>query len=250
MTITGAVDAPVFMTARERLERAMMHRLQTGGGIALSGLPTPDARALVEQIHHLAAQIKDDGRAAPGRAAALLTRDRAPQRVLDLGAGRAPWSIALARINDRVRVTAIDLPQEREALLAAIDDAGYASRFEIRVCDAFRDDLGSGYDLVIVANVCHLFPAERNRQLLARAAAALAPGGTLAIIDQVLDLDPDWTVWSALYAVGLPHTLPGGHLFTIAEYSAWLSALGVEPSESAALSAPPALTLLTGRKYS
>ncbi len=246
MTTTVDVEG-----VRTRLWRSMMRELQTGGGLALldlAGRDTARRHGDVAEIRRLAGLVQDDARVAPERAARRLTRAGLPRTVLDLGAGLAPWSSALAALSETISVVALDLPAQRDALAEAVLATTRAGQFQVAAADAFRDALGTGYDLVIIANVCHLFPDGRNRLLLARAAAALATGGVLAVIDQILDLDPDWPTWAALYAVGLPHGMPGGYLYTSDEYAAWLREAGLVPTSTSALSAPPSLTLLEARR--
>ena len=53
-----------------------------------------------------------------------------------------------------------------------------------RVGNALTDDLGrERYDLIFVAHLVHHFDVGQNETLVSRAAAALKPGGTLAILD-------------------------------------------------------------------
>lgn len=66
--------------------------------------------------------------AAKAAAHLLATGVRAPE-VLDVGAGTAPWSLALARRAPGCHVTALDLPAVLPATRAAVDAAGCSDRF-------------------------------------------------------------------------------------------------------------------------
>ena len=57
-------------------------------------------------------------------------------------------------------------------------------RVSFQVGDMFADELGSGYDVAMANSICHHFDRERNVVLLKRIRAALAPGGTMAIVEQ------------------------------------------------------------------
>ncbi len=234
----------------------MLYQLQTGGGLALRDLTgcswSGPVNEDVAEIHRLARVLAADRRAAPVRAARRLTADRVPGRVLDIGAGLAPWSLAIAAASRDVHVLAVDLPGQIAALTEVVVAAEASAQFETMAADVFTGDLrtAAGYDLVIVANVCHLFPAFRTRSLLIRAADVLAPGGVLAVIDQVLDDPPDWCQWAVLYAVGLPHVMPGGYLHTLDEYSTWMADAGLAADMAVPLSAPPGLSLVRARRES
>ncbi len=235
-----------------RLHAMVLHELQTRGGLGVdldSRGETAAAQAEVAVIHRLVETIRTDRSLAPVRAARALATRR-PRRVLDVGAGLAPWSLALARAAPDAHVVAVDLPPQIDSLADAVASAGLSSRFDVRAADAFQDDLSFGqrHDLVLLANVCHLFAPRETRSLVGRLASTLATGGTLAIIDQVLDESPDWRLWAALYAVGLPHTMPGGHLHGLRQYAAWMESAGLTAEDPVPLSAPPCHLLVMGSR--
>src|SRR5260221_13436354 len=51
------------------------------------------------------------------------------QRVLDLGARAAPWSLALAARNPDMRVTAVDVPAVLAVTLQVVGPSRYATQF-------------------------------------------------------------------------------------------------------------------------
>lgn len=249
-----AGDGDSDRAAVELLRRSALYELQTGGGLALSDLAGPgqhpSVSAHIRGIRALSSALTELRTQAADRARAALSEYVAPKTVLDLGAGRAPWSLCFARSDPEVRVTAIDLPQQIPVLESAVSAEGRAHQYRLVPADFFAlDDEQCGpFDLVIVANVCHLFSAALTRQVLGAAADRLGAGGVLAVIDQVLVDTPDWTRWSALYAVGLPHLNPGGHLFSPAEYRAWIADMGLEALPTLLLCPAPSLTLVAARR--
>jgi SAM-dependent methyltransferase len=251
----GVLDDEVLDGLRRRLERMVLHELQTGGGLTLEHLtgatrrPGADPSPHVPAIRAALAALRASRDDAPRRAAELLSAGGVPRRVLDVGAGRAPWSLALAALSGDVEVVALDLPARRSEVADAVDRAGLTSQFQLVDHDMLAGPVDAlpPFDVVVVANVCHLFPAPRTQLLLSRAAAALRPGGTLAVIDQLLDDAPDWRRWAALYAVGAPHWGPGGHLFTPGEYAAWLRGAGLTEVRVDDLCLPPPISLVTAR---
>src|SRR4051812_15626265 len=249
-------EATAATLGRSRLWRELLRELQTGGGLSLDML-SPDAATSEAMHQHLPAirrgltRIRQLRAQAPERAADLISAlvDQ-PRAIADLGAGRAPWSIALARRLPHARFLAIDLPGETVTLTEAVRAQGLAGQFEVRGADLLRDPVApaGSLDIVVLGNVAHLFDAETLRAVLSRAAGLLRAGGVFCVIDQVLDDDPDWAVWSALYAVGACAWLPGGTLYTESEYRALLvesrcSWLGMWP-----LSPSPTLTLMAARR--
>ena len=135
---------------------------------------TPDGAAAFYPgaVSHLGAMLS----AVAERAAKLLPP---AGRVLDAGAGAAPWSLAVAARDPACLVTAVDLPAVVPATRRAVRNAGRERQFRFLAGDLYDVELGRGvYDLAIAGNLCHLFNGAANRRLLGRLYDALAPGGT------------------------------------------------------------------------
>jgi len=170
-------------------------------------------------------------------------------RVLDAGAGAAPWSIALAARDPGCRVTAVDLPAVLAATRRSVAAAGLERQFDYLGGDLFAVDWGrAAYDLAIAGNVCHLFDAPANRRLLARLYDALRPGGTLAIVDALPNERMDGPRAVALYALGLLLRTSSGRVYPLSTYVGWLRDAGYEGVERFDLSSDTRISLITARR--
>lgn len=244
--------AELISVVTARLWDEILYELQTGGGMSFENVPRcseKNSQTLqMKKIRATLDRLKGIADSGPERVAARLSHPNL--RVLDVGAGKAPWSLAVASRYSSIFVTAIDLPEQMTTLRDAVNKSGISKQFRLEAVDVFRAvwQPEAGYDLALVANVCHLFNEERNRELLHRVALYLRPAGTLAIIDQVLDEQPDWARWGALYAVGALHRAPGGRLFPSRIYARWLEELGFCNIAEHAVCPLPPLTLIQGRK--
>ncbi len=173
----------------------------------------------------------------------------APMRVLDVGAGTVPWSLALARRDPECRITAVDLPAVLPATRAAVAAAGCEERFTLLAGDFFDVDWNTaGYDLAIAGNICHLFDAAANRRLLQRVFDALRPGGTLAILDVLPNERLDGPRWVVLYALGLLWRTTRGQVYPFSTYVTWLRAAGFESIEPTDLATGLPVTLITAHR--
>lgn len=170
-------------------------------------------------------------------------------RVLDLGAGAAPWSLALAGADPEVVVTVVDLPAVLPITRQAVSAAGCEAQFRLVDEDVFTVVLEEGaFDLVILGNLCHLLDESANRRLLGRAARWLAPGGTLAVIDFLSNERRDGPRSVALYAVELVRRAPSGQVYPFSSYAGWLREAGCERVERVELSAYPPVSLVRARR--
>lgn len=168
--------------------------------------------------------------------------------VLDIGAGEAPWSIALATFSPAVHVTALDLPAVIATTQRAVDAANVGDRFDYVPGDMFTCELpAAAYDVVLLANVCHLFDETHNRVLLRRLRSALRPGGLVAIIDVLTSRNPAELRSISLYALSLRLRTSSGAVHPIAAYETWTNDAGFGPLQVEPLSVEPSLTLLTSR---
>jgi len=192
-------------------------------------------------VSHLGAMLS----AVAERAAKLLPP---AGRVLDAGAGAAPWSLAVAARDPACLVTAVDLPAVVPATRRAVRDAGRERQFRFLAGDLYDVDLGRGvYDLAIAGNLCHLFNGDANRRLLGRLYDALAPGGRLAVMDVIPDEEPR-PRWVALYELGLFLRTASGQVHPLAAYLDWLHDAGFEPPEQHHLVDQAQAVLLLARR--
>jgi ubiquinone/menaquinone biosynthesis C-methylase UbiE len=180
---------------------------------------------------------------APAAAAAAALLDSGSRRgghsVLDIGAGAAGWSLALARRDPTTTVTALDWPAVLAIAHKAAADAGLQERFATIAGDYHRVALPeAAFDLAIVANVTHLETATGNRDLFERLRRSLRPGGKIEIID-VFPVQPAGALPAALYALGLALRTTHGRVHSAADLESWLAAAGFDDCRFAPLEAPP-----------
>ena len=180
---------------------------------------------------------------APAAEAAATALDIGGRRrglaVLDVGAGAAGWSLALARRDPTTTVTALDWPAVLTIAQQAAAEAGLQDRFAAIAGDYHGVALPpAAFDLAIVANVTHLESAAGNRDLFERVLWALRPGGEIAVID-VFPAHPTGALPAALYALGLALRTTGGRVHSAADLQDWLAAAGFGESRFTMLNAPP-----------
>jgi SAM-dependent methyltransferase len=171
-------------------------------------------------------------------------------RVLDVGAGSAPWSLALAARDPSCTVTAVELQAVMRSTRTAVRRAGLEDRYEFVEGSAFDVDWGepASYDLALVANLCHLFAEEANLRLVARVADALRPGGRVAIVDILPSERGGWPRPAVLYALGLVLRTSSGRIYPYSTFRRWLGEGGFEDVRRRNLPGAFPFTLITATR--
>ena len=163
------------------------------------------------------------------------------RRMLDVGGGSGAYSIAFAQTYPALSADVFDLAPVVELARDYIHAAGLAERIGARSGDMRSDELGRGYDLLLVSAICHMFGPEENQELFARCYRALAPGGRLLVRDFILDPDRTSPKQAALFALNMLVGTPHGSTYTEAEYEAWLRGAGFSRVERIQ---PPEMNLM------
>lgn len=105
--------------------------------------------------------------------------------------------------------------------------SGMDGRVQVKPGDFWKDDLGTGYDVVLLFNIIHSYLPERNVELLHKVAGALNPGGLVVIWDQFAErgLGPASRAVERFFALTFLVTM-GGQTYSAREISRWLLASG------------------------
>jgi ubiquinone/menaquinone biosynthesis C-methylase UbiE len=169
------------------------------------------------------------------------------RKVLDVAAGSAVWSLALARHNDRTLVTVVDLPGVIERVTRRfVEHEGLSDRFTFRPGNLRQMDFGeSCFDVVILGHICHGEGAEGTQDLIHRAHRALRSGGQILIAEMLPDDDRRGPLLPLLFAIHMLVLTDNGNAFTLAEYRSWLLNAGFSDVGTVPAPAPSPLILAT-----
>jgi ubiquinone/menaquinone biosynthesis C-methylase UbiE len=151
----------------------------------------------------------------------------AVNRVLDLGAGAGPWTIALLETFPTATAVVNDLPGVLEIARETATANDVAERCEFRPGDYFTVPLPeAAFDVIVLAHVLRGEGRAGAPQLLARAAQAVRPGGQVLVADYFLDDDRRGPLNALLLGATMVAATPSGATFTRAEFSGWLGDAG------------------------
>ena len=148
------------------------------------------------------------------------------RRVLDLGGGSGAYSIAFAKASGSVKCEILDIPEVAPLTIEYISNAGVSDQVTVRPGNMLQDDFGSGYDLIMLNAICHMFSETQNRDIFLRARRALAPNGRLVVQDFILNADRTGPQQAALFSLNMLVGTDAGASYSDAEYARWMKDAG------------------------
>jgi cyclopropane fatty-acyl-phospholipid synthase-like methyltransferase len=149
------------------------------------------------------------------------------RRLLDLGGGPATYAIIFAQAYPGLAATVFDLPMPIKIARENIAKNGLTDRVHTLAGNFLQDDIGTDYDFIWVSQILHSHDEEQCQLIIAKAVAALNPGGTLAIQDFYLNADGASPTGAAMFGVHMLAVTPRGRAYTHGEVAAWMQAAGL-----------------------
>ncbi len=164
-------------------------------------------------------------------------KDRAPhvvkalgtagvRRILDLGGGSGAYSIAFAKACPDVQCEILEIPEVVPLSTEYVSTAGVLAQVGVRAGDMLHDDFGSGYDIIMLNAICHMFSEEQNRDIFRRAHQALTPNGRLVVQDFILNPDKTGPLQAVLFSLNMLVATDAGASYSECEYTHWMKAAG------------------------
>ena len=166
-----------------------------------------------------------------------------PVSILDLAAGSGVWGIALAQSAPNAQVRAVDWTEVLSVTRGTVDRFGLGSRFSFAAGDLLQADFGSEHQVATLGHILHSEGEERSRALLAKTFAALAPGGTIAIAEFLVNADRTGPLTGLIFAVNMIVNTDRGNTFSFEEISEWLREAGFVEARTLASRGPSPLIL-------
>lgn len=141
-------------------------------------------------------------------------------RVLDLGGG--PGTFAREFLDRGWEAVLYDKPEVIEHVAGAygLEDL---PGLELMAGDFLESLPEEEFDVVLLANITHIYPAETNARLLERVADRLRPGGVVAIMDFVREVEE----FASLFAVTMLMNTEEGDTHGLRQYERWLEDAGL-----------------------
>lgn len=145
-------------------------------------------------------------------------------RALDLGAGCAPWSVALLEQSSGSSAVINDLPEIIGLAQDRLTTGGYADRVEYRPGDFHEIEIPENhFDLVFLGHVCRTEGPQRAPKLIRRAVSGLKPGGKLVVADYFADNDRKLNAFGVQMGMTMLANTTHGRVLTHDQMRGWLA---------------------------
>jgi hypothetical protein len=222
------------------------HRLYDRWGATLEpwlrGEDWPVAERTPEEVRRFGAAMRAMGAQMARRVAALVDLEGV-DRMLDVGGGWGQFAQALCRARPGLRATVLDRPEVVERARVELAGSEFEEKIEFLPGDYLASDYGSGYDLVLFANVLHQETADRAQEMVRLGAAALSFGGRMTVVDFAIDDERREHVLGTLFAINMRSF---GDAWNEPTIRGWMGAAGLSRVERADLG--PDRWIISGRK--
>lgn len=153
------------------------------------------------------------------------------KRLLDVGGGPGTWTIAFCRKHPALRAVLFDRPQVTPIAERHIREEELADRVEIVAGSFLEDELPAPADVAWVSAIIHMLGRGQIRELFAKVARALDPGGRIWIRDYVMDPTRTVPASGAMFAVNMLSGTAEGDAYTFEEIREDIESAGFEGVE-------------------
>lgn len=161
----------------------------------------------------------------------IAKRREGAKSVLDVAAGHGLYGIACAKRFQGARVAFADWRSVLEVAFENAARAGVRDRVSGIEGDANTVDLRGPHDVVLVPNFLHHFDLAWCERFLRRVRAAMAPGGSLALVEFVVTPDRLAPPPCARFSLVMLATTPGGDSYTESELRGVVASAGFRDVE-------------------
>jgi SAM-dependent methyltransferase len=171
------------------------------------------------------------------------------RRLLDLGGGTGSFLAAVLARHGHLGGTLFELPAVVAIARERLAATPLAARVEVVGGDLFADRLPDGHDVVLLANVLHVFSPEHNLQLLRRVRDHVPAGARLLLVSFWTDPTHTEPAFAALVAGEFLLDAGEGDVYSVEEVGAWLGETGWRALEHRPLVGPASLIVAEAVAY-
>lgn len=148
--------------------------------------------------------------------------------MIDIGGGSGAYCIEAAKRYPNLKCIVLEMPAVVPVTQEFIDENGLTDRIEARVCDFNHDPFPVGADVAVMASNLPMYGREAIAAVVAKAHAAMAPGGRFHLIGEALDADRSGPGDPAMWGLAQAINNTTGIAHSVAEVEGYLTTAGFQ----------------------
>lgn len=148
--------------------------------------------------------------------------------MLDVGGGPGTYALEWCKLHNHLTATVFDIAPVLEVTKSYIESYKLQDRVDTKPGNFHKDDLGdSQYDLVLMANILHMYDADMSKALVTKAVKAVKPGGRIVIHGFCTDENQTGPLTDTLFSLNIGMLTEGGRAHPVQEKIDWLKGTGI-----------------------
>lgn len=172
-----------------------------------------------------------------------------PRHLLDLGGGHGLYTVKFCQSNPSLTATVFDRPEPTSVARQTVARMKMENRISVVAGDFWRDNIGTGYDSVLLFNIIHGNSPDKNIELFKKVAGVLNPGGQVVILEQLSEPTSSNAVGALIQFLSIIFLAAlGGQTYEYDDVAKWLSASGFSDVKRKKLRRAPGSSLVIATK--
>ncbi len=155
----------------------------------------------------------------------------------DIGGAGGYFAAQVAMNNAHMKCISFDLPPVEPVATENINMMGLRNRVSIQSGDFLKEDLPKA-DVITMGNILHDWGIEDKKLLIKKAYDALPQGGSLVIIENIIDDNRSENAFGLMMSLNMLIETPEGFDFSAADFDGWAKEIGFTQTSTMPLTGP------------
>jgi len=161
---------------------------------------------------------------------------------VDVGTAQGDLAVQIALANPQLRGIGFDLPEVGPIFERYVRVMNVADRVVFQAGSFFERDIPAA-DVVLMGHILHDWDLPTKQMLIAKAYAALPPGGALVVYESIIDDDRSKNAFGLMMSLNMLIETPGGFDFSGADCAGWMLEAGFSSARTEALVGPDSMVV-------
>jgi hypothetical protein len=161
---------------------------------------------------------------------------------VDVGTAQGDLAVQIALANPHLRGAGADLPEVAPIFEDYVAACGVAERLTFSPLDFFKQDLPRA-DVITMGHILHDWDLPTKKMLIAKAYAALPPGGAFVVYEAIIDDDRSKNAFGLMMSLNMLIETPGGFDYTGADCCGWMKEAGFRTTRVEHLVGPDSMVI-------